>query len=173
MSTANSDDPAGSDFVLTRVFDAPRALVWQAWTEEAHLARWFGPVGFTITTSQFDFRPGGMFHYCMQSAVGYAMWGKWVFREIVAPERIVLVSSFSDAEGNLTRHPMSPIWPLETLSTTTLTEQDGKTTLTLRWSAINANAAEVAIFNSSHAGMQQGWTGTMDQLTAYLAEIQK
>jgi uncharacterized protein YndB with AHSA1/START domain len=162
--------PADQAFVITRVFAAPRDLVWKAWTERDRLMQWFGPKGFTLPTAKMDFRPGGVFHYCLRSADGHEMWGKFVYREIVAPERIVLVNSFSDAAGGLTRHPMSPTWPLEMLSTTTFTEQEGGTALTIRWLPLNASEAERKTFDSAHAGMQQGWGGTFEQLAAYLAK---
>lgn len=99
------------EFVIARVFNAPRELVWKAWAERERLMQWFGPKGFTMPIAKMDFRPGGTFHYCLRSADGKEMWGKFVYREIVAPERIVLVNSFSDENGNLTRHPFSASWP--------------------------------------------------------------
>jgi len=155
-------------FVLSRVFDAPRDRVWKAWTEVERLKQWFSPKGFTVIAATMDLRPGGSYHYGMRTPTGQEMWGKWVFREIKAPERLVLVNSFSDAAGNLTRHPMAPTWPLEMLSSTTFTEQAGKTTLTLEWLPLNASAVEIATFEAGRAGMTMGWTGTMEQLTAYL-----
>jgi uncharacterized protein YndB with AHSA1/START domain len=160
------------DFVISRVFDAPRDLVWKAWTEEDRLKEWFGPKGVTIPVCKMDLRPGGTCHYAMRMPNGQEMWGKWTFREIIAPERLVLISSFSDAAGGITRHPMSPTWPLETLSTTTFTETGGKTTLSIVWSPHNATEEERATFNGAHSGMTQGWSGTVEQLTAYLAKIQ-
>jgi uncharacterized protein YndB with AHSA1/START domain len=161
--------PVASDFVLSRFFAAPREQVWQAWTERDHLMRWFGPKGFTMPACSLDLRPGGIFHYCMRSPDGHEMWGKWTFREIVPPERLVLVASFSDAQGGLTRHPLSATWPLETLSTTTLTEHADGTNLTIAWSALNASETERQTFDDSHNGMRMGWAGTFDQLAAYLA----
>jgi len=161
------------DFVLTRTFDAPRDLVWAAWTERDHLMRWFGPKGFTTSAATLDIRPGGIFHYCMRSPDGHEMWGKWTFREIVKPERLVVIVSFSDAKGGVTRHPMSATWPLETISTTTFTERDGKTMLTLRWAPHNATEIEGQTFDAAHDSMSQGWGGTMDQLAVYLAGAQK
>jgi uncharacterized protein YndB with AHSA1/START domain len=157
-------------FVISRVFAAPRELVFEAWTDPEHLVRWFGPKGFTMPACSLDLRPGGIFHYSMKSPDGHEMWGKWTFREIVVSEKIVLVSSFSDARGGVMRHPMSATWPLETLSTTTLTENAGKTALTIEWSPINATEAERKTFDESHVGMQQGWNGTLDQLAVYLAK---
>jgi uncharacterized protein YndB with AHSA1/START domain len=158
------------EFVISREFDAPRDLVWKAWTERDRLMQWFGPKGFTMSTAKLDFRPGGIFHYCLRSPNGQDMWGKFVYREIIAPQRIVLVNSFSDEKGNLTRHPMSPTWPLEMLTTTTFAELHGKTTITIRWSALNATEAERKTFDTSHDGMRMGWTGTFDQLAEYLAK---
>jgi len=160
------------EFVLAREFAAPRQLVWDAWTKPEHLQRWFGPKGFSLSVGAFDFKPGGTFLYGMKSPDGHAMWGKWTFREIVPPEKLVVITSFSDAQGGVTRHPLSASWPLETLSTTTLAEKDGKTTLTLRWVAINASDEERRTFDAAHDSMTQGWGGTIEQLTAYLAKIQ-
>src|SRR5436190_428418 len=110
--------PPTKPFVISRAFAAPRDKVWKAWTEREQLLQWFGPKGFKMTAAKLDLRPGGTFHYCLKTPEGKALWGKFVYREITAPERIVLVNSFSDERGSLTRHPMSPTWPLETLSTT-------------------------------------------------------
>jgi uncharacterized protein YndB with AHSA1/START domain len=159
-----------SDFVITRVFDAPRDLVWKAFTERERLIRWWGPKGFTMQAAKLDLRPGGVFHYSMRSPDGRDMWGKFVYREIVAPERLVFINSFSDAEGNLTRHPMSPTWPLEVLNTVTLSEHDRKTTLSLRGIPINATEEERKTFEAGHQSMQQGFKGTLDQLAEYLAK---
>jgi uncharacterized protein YndB with AHSA1/START domain len=165
---------ADTDFVLSRVFDAPRDLVFAAWTQRDHLLKWFGPKGTTLIAGiSADFRAGGTFHYGMRMPDGKAMWGKWVFRELKAPERIVLVSSFSDEKGGITRHPMAPAWPLETLSATDFTvEAPKKTRLTLRWSPLNATDEERKIFMASFKNMEAGWGGTMEQLDAYLAQAQ-
>lgn len=173
MNTKNktTDDYTGREFVITREFDAPRELVWQAWTERERLRQWFGPKGFTMPVAKMDFRPGGSFHYCLQSPDGHKMWGKFIYREIVAPERIVLVNSFSDEAGGLTRHPMSPTWPLEMLATTTFAEHGGKTTLTVKWKPLNATEEERRTFDAAHGGMQQGWSGTFEQLATYLAKV--
>ena len=160
-------------FVISRVFDATREIVWKAWTEAEHLKHWWGPKGFTVVHSKIDLRPGGVFHYGMRSPDGRDMWGKFVFREIVKPERLVFVNSFSDEKGNVTRHPMHLAWPLEMLSTITFTEQAGKTTVTVRWLPLNATVEERKTFEDGRPSMQQGWTGTMDKLDDYLAKAMK
>ncbi|HEX4342172.1 MAG TPA: SRPBCC family protein, partial [Verrucomicrobiae bacterium] len=157
-------------FVITRTFDAPRELVWKAWTERDRLLEWFGPKGFKRVTASLDFKPGGIFHYCLQSPDGKEMWGKFVYREIVPPQKIVLINSFSDAKGGVTRHPFSASWPLEMLTTTTLVEEHGKTKLTLEWVPLNPTAEERQAFDAARPSMSQGWTGTFEQLDEYLAK---
>ena len=156
------------EFVISRTFDAPASVVWKAWTDREQLMQWFGPKGFVMSAAKLDFRPGGTFHYCLRSAGGKEMWGKFVYREIVAPERIVLVNSFSDEKGNLTRHPNSPSWPLEMLTTTTFAEEKGKTTVTVRWIPLNPTEEERKTFDAARDGMREGWTGTLDKLAEYL-----
>jgi uncharacterized protein YndB with AHSA1/START domain len=164
-----STQPVGTEFIITRTFEAPREVVWKAWTERERLMRWFGPKGVTIAKADLDLRPGGVFHYCMETPDGHEMWGKWTFLEITPPDRLIVIVSFSDANQGITRHPMSATWPLETLSKTTFTEHDGRTTLEIRWSVYNGTAEEQATFDGAHDGMKQGWTGTLDQLEEYLA----
>jgi len=165
--------PAARLFTISRTFDAPRELLWKAWSERARLMEWFGPKGFKMPAAKMEFRPGGSFHYCLAAPNGHEMWGKFVYREIVALEKIVLVSSFSDEAGEITRHPMSATWPLETLSTFTLTEENGRSTATIQWVPLNATEEEINTFNAAHEGTKQGWTGTFDQLEAYLAKASK
>jgi len=158
-----------NEFVISRTLNAPRDKVWRAWTEREELMKWFGPKGVTIPVANLNLRPGGVFHYCMRMPDGQDWWGKWTFREIDAPHKLVLISSFSDAQGGITRHPMAADWPLQTLSTTTFEAQGGNTVLTISWSPWQASYVEMKKFAESHAGMQQGWGGTFEQLTAYLA----
>jgi len=158
------------EFVITRVFDAPRNLVFKAWTEAERLTHWWGPKGFTMLSCKLDLRPGGVFHYSLHAPQGGDMWGKWVFREVMAPDRLVFITSFSDEEGNTVRAPFSSDWPLEVLSTVTFNEHEGKTTITMRGVPLNATETERQTFESMFKSMQNGWTGTLDQLTEYLAK---
>lgn len=163
----------GEEFVIGRVFDAPRELVFDVWTQEKHLKEWFGPEGCAIVDTKLDLRPGGFFHYGMSFMNGQVMYGKWIFKEILRPEKIVLISQFSDAKGRLTRHPGNPDWPQETLSTTTFEEQGGKTLLTLHWTPYQASEVERNTFLANAASMEQGWGGTFRQLEVYLAKAQR
>lgn len=157
-------------YVISREFPAPRELLWKAWTERERLMQWFGPRGFTMSTAKLDFRPGGTFHYAMRAPDGKEMWGKFIYREVVAPQKIVLVNCFSDEAGGITRHPFSATWPLEMLTTTTLTERGGKTLFTIEWVPLNATIAELKTFDTMRESMTQGWTGTFQQLDEYLAK---
>ncbi len=159
----------GQEFVISRVFGAPRPLVYACFTEPERMQYWWGPKGVTIVKSAMDLRVGGTYHYGMTTPDGHVMWGKFVYREIVPPERLVFINSFSDEKGGLTRHPMSPDWPLEMLSIFLFEDMGGgKTKFTVKWSPHNATEAERAVFAAGHASMKGGWTGTLDQLEAYL-----
>lgn len=94
-------EPGEREIVLTRVFDAPRELVWKAWIEPERLKRWWGPKGFTAPVYKIDLRVGGKYLYCMRSPEGQDFWGIGFYREIVEPERIVSTDSFADEKGNV------------------------------------------------------------------------
>jgi uncharacterized protein YndB with AHSA1/START domain len=167
--------PTDDDFVIARTFDAPRELVWKVWTNPEHLAQWWGPKDCKVRVADLDVRPGGMFHYCMTYQSGHEMWARFVYREIEAPRRMVYVSSFSDPQGGLTRAPFPQLegkFPLEVLNTMTLTESDGRTTLSVRGHPINATGEERALYRGMTGSMQQGFTGTFDVLSDYLAQLQ-
>lgn len=157
-------------FVLTRGFSAPREIVWKAWTQAEHLKAWFGPKGFTMPFAKLDLRPGGIFHYRMESPDGPTMWGRFAYREIVPPERLIWVNSFSDETGGVTRPPFSDPWPREMLTKVTFAERGGKTVVTIQSVSINATEEERKTFDSNHASMNQGWSGTMEQLETFLAK---
>ena len=160
-----------ADFVISRVFNAPRDLLWKCFTEPERMKQWWGPKGFTVLVSKMDLRPGGTYLYGMRSPDGKDMWGRMVYREIVPPEKIVFINSFSDEQGGLTRHPMAPTWPMEMLSIFTFEEQPGgKTRFTVRWSPYNPSAEEQATFDKGHDSMNMGWSGTLEQLEGYLAK---
>src|SRR5580692_1135197 len=156
-----------ADFVISRVFDAPREVLWKAFTEAERMQRWFGPKGSTIVSSKMDLRVGGIYHGAMRNPDGQVMWAKFVYREVSPPVRLSWVHSFSDDKGGLTRHPLSVSWPLELLTTVTFEEAPGgKTKLTLTWAPIEATEAERKTFDAAHDGMRGGWGGTFERLDA-------
>jgi uncharacterized protein YndB with AHSA1/START domain len=156
------------DLVVTRIIDAPRSLVFKAWTDPAHLAHWWAPKGCTTPFCTVDLRVGGKFHFCMRTPDGIEIWGLGIYREIVEPERIVYVDTFADADGNTvppSHYGMSAGHPSETLVTVTFSELDGKTKLILRHS-VPASFAE-------REGMQQGWSEMLDRLSEELVNTMK
>ena len=155
-------------FVISRVLDAPRQSVWQAWTDASRM-EWLGPKGVTIHRAKFDLWPGGTFHYAMRTPDGHEMWGRWVILEIVELERLAFINSFSDEAVGITRHPMNAQWPLEMLSNIRFEEQNGKTTLTVEWLPVNATDLECKAFDEGRESMSNGWGGSLDRLAEYLA----
>jgi len=160
---------SGKRFAIERTFNAPRAVVWKALTEPERLKHWWGPKGFEWVKGTVDLRPGGAFHYAMRAPNGPEMWGKFVYRDIIEPERLVFVNSFSDAQGGITRHPMSATWPREVLNFLTLSEENGKTTMCMRGYPINATPEERATFEAGFDSMRGGFGATFQQLEEYLA----
>jgi len=143
---------AERELVITRVFDAPRPLVFKAWTEPDRLVRWWGPQGFTTPSCTMDVRPGGAYRYRMRSAEGTDHWLRGVYREIVEPVRLVFTWAWEDSEGEPGH---------ETLVTVTFAEDGGKTRLTMRQ----------AVFESMNArdAHQGGWASCLDRLAEYVA----
>ncbi len=167
MNAKNSSKKEQVEQVLiTRVFDAPRDLVFKEWTECERLMRWWGPKGFTTPFCKIDLRPEGVFHNCMRSLEGREYCGKGVYREIIEPERIIFTDFFVDEEGNpvpATHYGMSPDWPQETLVTVTFAEHKGKTKITLQHSLGSVPASERDL-------CQQGWSESLDKLAGDLAK---
>ncbi|GIO28318.1 SRPBCC family protein [Ornithinibacillus bavariensis] len=161
-----------NELVLTRDFYAPRELVFKVWTDPKHFGNWWGPKDFSLNVEKMDVRPGGMFLGSQTSPEGHVMWGKFVYQEVNGPEKLVFVQSFSDEEGNTVRAPFNPNWPLEIINILTLTEENGKTSLTLRGGPFNATEDERAAFEGMRPNLEQGFEGTFDQLADYLASQQ-
>lgn len=170
-SSTSPSSAAGEELLITRVFDAPRPLVWKALSEQERLARWWGPKGSTIRVARHEFRPRGLFHYSMRMPDGSDLWGRFVYLEIQPPGRIVFVNAFADAQGNIGRNPWAAVWPLEIHNTLTLEAAGDRTTLTLRGSPQWASEAEWNAFVQARASMQQGFGGSFDQLGAHLASM--
>lgn len=155
--------------VLERIFDAPRDLVFRVFSEAEHLKRWWGPKGWELPVCNVDFRPGGVWHYCMKCVdknqgdfYGMESWGKGVYQEIVAPESIVYNDYFSDAEGNINESLPSTLVRLEFI------DLGGKTKLVNRAEYVSAEALKTVM----DMGMLQGITETWNRLGELLESLQ-
>lgn len=159
--------PSDRELVISRTFNAPRVLVWQAWSQCEHLQQWWAPAGWALPICKMDFRPGGVWHYCMKGpgpdGTEMESWGRTVFREIVEPERIVYVDAFSDADGNVAEDMP------EMAITVTFTETAGQTQVISRTEFATAADLETIL----QMGVEEGVTMTWDQLATYLAQLQK
>ena len=153
IGTAHQKLFAERELTITRTFDAPRALVFKAWTDPKHLAQWWGPQGFTNPVCEIDARAGGVLRIHMRGPNGsvYPMTG--VIREIVAPELLVFTNIALDSSGNHL---------LEGLTTVVFAEADGKTKMTLHTRAV----AVVEMATAYLQGMEMGWTQSIDRLEA-------
>lgn len=168
MAQSTKAARAKNAFVLERLFDAPREHVWNAFTQPEHLKRWWGSPGSSIEIARFELKPGGLFHYCMKLPDNRVMWARFIFREIVAPERLSWLNGFSDKDGGLTRNPWVPGFPLETLNTVTLAAEDGGTLLTITVVPFNADDGETRVFEGGIKGMKMGFGASFSKLADYL-----
>jgi uncharacterized protein YndB with AHSA1/START domain len=154
-------EAAEREFVMERIFNAPRELVFQTFSECKHLVHWWGPSGWTLPVCEMDFRPGGVWFYCMRGPGGEDSCGKATYREIVALERIVYTDAFADADGNvLAEMP-------EMVITVIFTEQENKTRLTSRTEFASVADKEATL----GMGMVEGFNQTLDRLEAHLAQL--
>ena len=157
-------------FVINRSFEAPQEVVFEMWTNPEHLARWLPPAGMEMRFLRADIRPGGGSLYCMSNAA-ITMYGRAHYEEVRRPDLLVYTQQFCDAQENVARHPMAPVWP-ETMRTTVAFNAEGpeRTRVTVSWEvAGKASKEELDAFLAHRGSMTQGWTGSFDKLEAVLA----
>lgn len=159
------------EFAFSRTFDAPRSLVWDAWTKAEHLSQWWGPKGFTVEVVKLELRPGGMFLYRLEGPGEFVLWGRFIYLDVQEPDKFSYIMSFSDAEGGVTQHPLSPSWPAEVRCDLVFTEEGGRTTVSSVSYPVNADAEAEETFLAGHESMTGGYKGTLDKLEEYLAEV--
>jgi len=148
---------------IRRTFDAPRELVWKAWTQPERFKRWWGPKGYTIPSCDIDLRVGGKYLYCMRSPEGKDFWATGVYRQIVPNEKLVSTDTFADEDGNVvpaTHYGMTTDMPFEMLVTVTFEDLKGGTKLTLRHAGIPAGP--------NREGANQGWSESFDKLAKFV-----
>jgi len=157
-------------YVLERVLDAPRELVWKTWTDPQLLPRWYGPRAKTII-HRLELKPGGLWLVEMQWG-GNSHYQRVEYTEVAPPERLVWLHSSSDADWNVIPSPMMADWPRVLLTTVTFEEDGGQTKLRLTWTPHAASEAEIACFAAAISGADKGWAAGMELLAQLLAELQ-
>lgn len=160
--------PQISVFTMARLMDAPIDKVWDAWTQAEKLGKWFSPAGVKSVHSKLDLRAGGSYHYGLENPNGSRYWGRWIILDVKPKTKLEFIVSFSDEKMGVQRHPLAPTWPAETHSTILFRPAGEKTGVEVQWKPHNASPEEIATFNAGLAGMKGGWSGTFDQLTAFL-----
>ncbi len=150
------------EFVMERLFNAPRALMFQVFTQPEHLKRWWAPQPYTVPVCTIDLRPGGIWHYCLRSPKGEVHWARSVYREIVPPEKLVYTSTFADEHANPTEGIP------EHLTTLTFTEEEGKTRVMAHVQFASGEALKVAV----GLGILEGMSITWEELGEYVQELQ-
>lgn len=146
---------ATREIVMSRHFEAPRRLIWQAWTEEQHYAAWFGPHGSTIEPCTLDVRPGGTLHFCHRVAEVGDVWVRGTFDEVIDEELLVMTVGFSDVKGNDVERPG---FPLRMQLTVRFSDEGGGTRLSIHQTGLVVDQGE-----------SQGWEESMERLAAHLS----
>ena len=163
---AESKTAVDGELWITRVLDAPREAVWSAWTDPELVKRWWGGGNWTVPTASIDLRVGGNYHICMRSPEGQEVWSTGVFREVVAPERLVMTDSFADEQGKVvpgSHYGMSADWPLELEFVVTLEAEGDRTKLTLHYLKFPGG--------DDAAMAYEGWNESFDKLAKVVEAI--
>ena len=154
MTTSNPDSSTKLELVITRIFSAPRQLVWKAWSDRTMMPQWMGPRGFQACNMEGEFRPGGYWRACLRPDDGSeSLWQGGVYREIVEPERLVFTFAWDGDDGQ----PEN-----EMLITITFEEQNGKTKMNFHQTGFRSV--------EQRDGHRGGWTSTFDRLDEFLAK---
>ncbi len=158
-------------FVIERSFAVSQARLFKACTHVDEMMQWFAPPGMKVIKASQDLRVGGVYHYGLATPDGHEMWGKATYKEITPNSRLVYLQSFSDKDGGITAHPMSPSWPKEMVTVFEfIPESEKQTKLKISWIYSGIDDAEAATFQAAHDSMTGGWTGSLDALQNYLSK---
>lgn len=160
-------------YSYSRKFQASRHLVWDVHTQVEHIKKWFGPAGTDVKKFDFNFFVGGINHYCievpgMDGGAPVEMWGRQVYQEITPKDRLVYIQSFSNPEGGIGSHPMSPSWPKEMHATVTFEDDGDGTLVTVTWYPHNSDELGNTTFDQARESMNGGFTGMFNTLEAYI-----
>jgi uncharacterized protein YndB with AHSA1/START domain len=156
-------------FEITRAFAASRLRLWEAWTNPLQFAAWLGPRGVKTEVLHFDLRPGGYLHSRVEAPDGSISWARNTYLEIDPPNRIVWRQGWANAAAEIVPPPFPMPLSNEMQTTVQFADVDGATQVTLTWTPIDPTPEQAATFDQLTESMTGGWTGTFDQLDAFLA----
>jgi uncharacterized protein YndB with AHSA1/START domain len=153
------------EFIIAREFKANLNKLWEMFTVPGMMASWYGPKEIKSGHFDMDFKRGGHYHFSMIAEDNNESWGKLYYVDIVKNTRLIYVTTFSNAIGEITRHPMAPLMPAELLTTISFIKVDEThSKIEIRWYPINALPEEIKMFNDFHDSFKMGWTGSLDRL---------
>lgn len=155
-------------FEIIRVFAAPRLRLWEAWTNPEQFSAWLGPKGVKTDVLHFDLRPGGYFHSMVEGTNGSISWARNNYLEIDPPNRIVWRQGWANEAAEFVPPPFPMPWPMEMLTTVVFADVEGGTQVTLTWTPVDPTDGQLASFEQMVPSMTGGWTGTFEQLDAFL-----
>jgi uncharacterized protein YndB with AHSA1/START domain len=157
-------------FVINRTFECSIEKMYEIWTSPEHIANWLAPAGSTMEFLRADIRVGGEAFYRMVAETGMTFYGSTHYLELSKPTRLVYDQKFRTETGEISRHPLAPLWP-ETMRTVVEFSEEGpnETRVTLTWEPEGkVTREEVDVFRGARADMTQGWTGSLDKLEGFL-----
>ncbi len=161
MANTNQNQTT-NELIIKREFNAPKEVIWKAWTEPEHCKKWWGPRNYTSPVCKIDIRIGGKYLSSMRSDDGVENWSTGVYREIIPSKKLVFTDSFSDDKGNpvpASHYNMQGNWPMELLVTVEFEEQDGKTEMTLTHEGLPEEMKDMC---------RDGWNESFDKLDEQL-----
>lgn len=160
-------------FVINRTFEAPIHLVFDMWTKPEHFSKWLAPVGMDMTYLKSEIKEGATTLYRMSDAKGFTLYNKAHYLEIKSPGLLVYTQEFCDEQGNPTKAPFDPNWPMKMRTTVTFNEEaKNETRVTVTWEIVgDCNQEELEAFMKERGGMTVGWTGSFDKLEEHLKTL--
>ncbi len=150
-------------------FNAPKKLVFNAFSNADALNEWWGPVETNNSVITLDFRPGGIFHFKMESG-DHVSYGRFLFKTIQPYDLLEFTNAFADEKANIVKAPFDISIPMEIFYSLRFTEHAGKTTISMTGTPVNASAEEIAGFLSINSGMEKGFGATFNELSKYLSK---
>ncbi len=164
--------PTTEKLKITRTYNAPKQMVFEAFATAQELEKWWGPIEMPIKVLKLDFKPQGIFHYIMEGH-GMKNYGIFRYHKIEPYDLIVWTNSFSNENAEICKPPFDMDFPLEIYNELSFEEKDGKTTITIVGGPVNASVEQEKVFISLFENMTQGFNGTFNQLEKYLNNFNK